>query len=419
MTYQEMLDYYRANAPVQDGYWTGQGGDSGGYYTASSGTQSLEFMLPDGRAAYYDPTTGSIIAATGDARSGGIARTRYGADGSVEEMPFEALDADAKFRRNLLTQAALGAGVVGLGALFGPAAAGGAASAAAPAAGGAAASDVAAMQAAAAGMQGSGAAGAGAAAAGGAAAGVPLSALASAAPYIAQGVGGVVAANAAQRAAQTQADASNAAADSTLTATRESNQLIRDIVNQNRADNAPWLDAGKTALSELTAGNAPGGEFTQRFDASRMYDDPGYAFRLGEGAKALERSAAARGGLLTSGFGQQMQRYGQDYASGEYGNAYNRFTGDMTNRFNRLSSLAGLGQTANAQNQQNATTGAQQVAQNTIAGANTAGNLRTGAAAARASGYVGATNALTGAIGQGMDYYNSSRLMDILQRRPA
>lgn len=52
--------------------------------------------------------------------------------------------------------------------------------------------------------------------------------------------------------------------------------------------------------------------------------DPGYQFRLGEGMKALDRQAAARGGLISGGALRAAQRYGQDAASQEFGNAYNR-----------------------------------------------------------------------------------------------
>lgn len=220
---------------------------------------------------------------------------------------------------------------------------------------------------------------------------------------------------AANRAAGVQADAARNAADSTLTATRETNQLLRDTLAQQRADNAPWRDAGVTALSSLTRGTQPGGEFDQRFDASRMFDDPGYQFRLSEGQRALEGSAAARGGLLSGGTGRALSRYGQDYASNEYGAAYGRFTNDQSNRFGRLSSLAGLGQTATSANNAAAGNTASQIGANTIGGARTAGDLMTGAAGARASGYVGATNALTGGVGQMVNYGQSGRLMDLLE----
>jgi hypothetical protein len=66
--------------------------------------------------------------------------------------------------------------------------------------------------------------------------------------------------------------------------------------------------------------------------------DPGYGFRIGEGQRAIERGAAARGGLLSGGLGRRLTRYAQDYASNEY-----------TNVYNRISNIAGLGQVAGAQ----------------------------------------------------------------------
>ena len=72
--------------------------------------------------------------------------------------------------------------------------------------------------------------------------------------------------------------------------------------------------------------------------------DPGYQFRLNEGMFALEKGAASRGGLLSGGFARQALRYGQDYASNEYQNVYNR-----------ISNIAGLGQ-AGVQQSGNAAT---------------------------------------------------------------
>ena len=66
--------------------------------------------------------------------------------------------------------------------------------------------------------------------------------------------------------------------------------------------------------------------------------DPGYGFRIGEGQRALERGAAAAGGLLSGGYGRRLTRYAQDYASNEY-----------TNVYNRISNIAGLGQVSAGQ----------------------------------------------------------------------
>lgn len=53
-------------------------------------------------------------------------------------------------------------------------------------------------------------------------------------------------------------------------------------------------------------------------------NDPGYQFRLKGGTDALERSAAARGTLRTGGTLKDVLDYGQNFATNEYGNAFNR-----------------------------------------------------------------------------------------------
>jgi hypothetical protein len=91
------------------------------------------------------------------------------------------------------------------------------------------------------------------------------------------------------------------------------------------------------------------GDLNRDFTLADFTKDPGYEFRLAEGEKGRERAAAARGGLVSGAQLKELDRYDQDYASGEFSNAYNRFNNDRTNRFNRLSSLAGLGTTATSQ----------------------------------------------------------------------
>ena len=90
-------------------------------------------------------------------------------------------------------------------------------------------------------------------------------------------------------------------------------------------------------------------EFTRNFTMADFQADPSYQFRMNEGMKARERSAAARGGLNSGRMMKELERYGQDLASTEYTNAYNRFNADRDRRFGRLSQLAGIGQTATGQ----------------------------------------------------------------------
>lgn len=127
------------------------------------------------------------------------------------------------------------------------------------------------------------------------------------------------------------------------------------MYDQTRADQMPWLNAGRATLADLIA-QMKGGSFEtpyEQFNPSQLGSDPGYQFRMQEGEKALQRSAAARGGLNSGGTMKALTRYGQDFASNEFGDAWGRHraewgdrAGANMNRFNRLSTLAGLGQTS-------------------------------------------------------------------------
>ena len=65
------------------------------------------------------------------------------------------------------------------------------------------------------------------------------------------------------------------------------------------------------------------GNFTPP-DAAAVYADPGYQFRLSQGEQALQQSAAGKGLLRSGGTLKDILNYGQNYASNEYENAYNR-----------------------------------------------------------------------------------------------
>jgi hypothetical protein len=152
------------------------------------------------------------------------------------------------------------------------------------------------------------------------------------------------------------------------------------------------------AWDEQQAKDPSTGSLMRPFGTDDFEADPGYAFRQSEGNKMVERSAAARGGLLSGSAIKAGHRFGQDLASQEYQNAYNRFQSNQSNQFNRLASLAGVGQTANNALQQaggnyaNAVTGISQ------ANAANQGNALMAAGNARASGYAGIGNALSGAV---------------------
>ena len=151
-------------------------------------------------------------------------------------------------------------------------------------------------------------------------------------------------------------------------------------------------------LSQLTAGLTPGGEFNRNFGMADFQADPGYAFRQSEGQKAIDNSAASRGSALSGATLKALTRFGQDTASGEYQNSYNRWNNDVSNRFNRISGVAGTGQQATQQIGQYGQQTAGNIAQGNMNTANQVASNTIGAGNARASGYVGMANSLNSGV---------------------
>lgn len=188
--------------------------------------------------------------------------------------------------------------------------------------------------------------------------------------------------------ANQQAKAAQNAANTQAAASREATQIQKDMYDQTRKDLMPYADAGRGSLSQLMGQMGPNGYFNQTYDGQDIYSDPGYQFRLNEGLDAVQSGAAAQGGLLSGATMKALQSYGQDMASQEYQNAYNRFNADQTNRYNRLSNIVGLGQNAAAQQGNTGMQTAQAVANNTMAGAN-----------AQAAGQIAAGNKTANSFG--------------------
>jgi hypothetical protein len=214
-------------------------------------------------------------------------------------------------------------------------------------------------------------------------------------------VSSIIGADSARSAGNKQADASNRAIDTS-----------NEQYYQTREDQRPFREAGINALGELqrTAGNVPA---SFKFTNQDMYADPGYGFRFSEGQKALDRSAAARGGLISGGALKAATRFGQEMGSEEYQNAYNRaFTGygaDVAREnqlYNRQAALAGIGQTATSLTNQAGAANAANV-----------GNLMTSGASARAAGQIGQTNALTSGLGTYLNYNQGNNLVAALRGR--
>jgi len=146
--------------------------------------------------------------------------------------------------------------------------------------------------------------------------------------------------------ASTQADATTEAANISAQVAREQLALQQRMYEEGVARQQPWLTAGTGAINQLAAGLQKGGEFGTPFSQTNWQQEPGYQFRLSEGLKALDRQAAARGGMISGAALKAAQRYGQQAASDEYQNAFNRYYSERQNMLSPIQSLAGVGQSA-------------------------------------------------------------------------
>lgn len=237
-------------------------------------------------------------------------------------------------------------------------------------------------------------------------------------PIVAAVGGSLVQGVAANKAAKAQTKAADAQVG-----------LQREIYNDQKGLFRPFYDAGTNALnalnfelglgarptfggvptiSETVSGKQPaftvGGQtFNTRAEAEAYAaanatpvteyggytKTPGYEFRLNEGLDAVQSSAAARGSLNSGATLRDLLKYGQDYATSEYGTYLNRL-GGMTDM-----GAAAAGQTANA-------------GSNFAAGASNALGQKGNA---QAAGAIGMGNALNSGIGNVMGYMQYSRSM--------
>lgn len=135
-----------------------------------------------------------------------------------------------------------------------------------------------------------------------------------------------------------------------------SDQALAASIHQqevNRSDASPWTALGRGAVNKIgqlyglgklygEGGNGglydftldPTGEIKKQA-LNDFQTSPGYTFRRDEGIKALDRSAAAKGRLLSGAQIKGVQNFGDNLAADEYGSYVNQ-----------LNTMAGMGQSA-------------------------------------------------------------------------
>ena len=269
-------------------------------------------------------------------------------------------------------------------------------------------------------------------------------------------LGGYLSSSGQQKAAETQAGSSREAALIQAAAAEQALRLQKQLADEQVLRNAPTVQAGDTARNRMLdliglsgrTGAAGYGSANQpfsmagfdpnslmrNFGAADFQTDPGYSFRLSEGLKAIDRQAAARGGLISGAGLKAAGRFGGDLASQEYGNAFNRFQTDRASQaglfadalnrdrtrqmdeYGRLSDFTTRG--ANAA----AGTGSSQAAYGSNAanlisqGAQAMGQGVLGAGQATAAGYLGGGRTANDAIQAALQGYQNNQMMDLFRK---
>lgn len=155
-------------------------------------------------------------------------------------------------------------------------------------------------------------------------------------------IGGISSAN----ATGAQTDAAN-----------KNNALQQEIFQQTTKNEAPYLQSGNNGLKSLmealglapgATGGIPHGSLTAPFTAAKYHESPGYKFQLQQGEDAVLNNASSLGGVNSGNTLKALTQYGQGVANQDYQQAYNNYTSNQNNIFQRLFSLVGTGQNAAA-----------------------------------------------------------------------
>lgn len=202
--------------------------------------------------------------------------------------------------------------------------------------------------------------------------------------------------------AVTSGISSHNAANAQQQAAQQAYNGEQNYMQQNTQNYSPYMNAGSTAINQISQDEQNGTGFAQQFSLGNFMSDPGYQFQLQQGQGAINNSAAATGGVLNGGTEKALAQYTSGLANTTYGDAYNRYLENSQNQYNQLSGTAGMGLSATT------SLGAQNGNAQTAAG-----NDLTQKGNAQAAGDIGVGNAINSGLGSIAGAYGASNMASL------
>lgn len=163
----------------------------------------------------------------------------------------------------------------------------------------------------------------------------------------------------------------------------------------------PQAPSNTVTAGQGQTGGVQLGQFSHSFNAGDLATnlDPSYNFRRDQTLGAAANLLNSTGGAVSGNTLKGVMDYGNNLATTGYQQAFQNYQTNQTNIYNRLASIAGLGQTAGS----NSTTGA------STFGTGIAGTQQN-AGAALAGGQVGSANAIAGGLNNAASWYTLAQM---------
>lgn len=140
---------------------------------------------------------------------------------------------------------------------------------------------------------------------------------------------------------RSQSRAAQRAADAQIAAQQEAMNFQKQMYGDTVQNFQPYMQAGQRGLqgfeSAVAGFDQPTLDYQQKEFNQTNWKDPGYDYRLAEAQKLIDASTASKGMTLGSGALKSLQTRGQDMASQEYQNSYDRWLKDSAMRYGQAS----------------------------------------------------------------------------------